>query len=167
MKKIIKLSYVPLFSPLFSLFPYKSTGQIVLDRQTSGEWNGGGSVGRLGVIMGTSFSERWLRGFGLTILSLVLLGIAWGVPRAVGQWLAQNEAIPEWLRVALLLLWMAGMLLFCPLAFEWLARTTALTSRKRSDVVAFPGLKDGQGNERSAELLNGLGSQETDHLRAR
>jgi hypothetical protein len=94
------------------------------------------------MVMGASFSERWLRGFGLTIRAAVVLGIAWGVPRAVGKWLAETEAIPEWLRIALLLAWLAGMLLFCPIAFEWLARTTGLAPGKRSEAIRFPGPRE-------------------------
>jgi hypothetical protein len=78
--------------------------------------------------MPSSFVERWLRGFGLTIRALLLFGIAWGIPRGVGELLARSEMPPEWLRTLVLLVWMVLMLVFCPVVFEWLARKGLLTS---------------------------------------
>jgi hypothetical protein len=56
-----------------------------------------------------------------------LLGIAWGIPQAVGQFVEESRGIPEWLRTVLLLLWAAAMFVFCPLAFEWLTRKFGIT----------------------------------------
>jgi hypothetical protein len=85
--------------------------------------------------MRSSFWERWARGFGLTILAAVVFGIAWGIPRGVGQLIADAPDIPEGLRTLLLILWLGLMLLFCPVIFEWLARKTGLAPGRRGDAV--------------------------------
>ena len=68
-----------------------------------------------------------LRGLGLSFYASVLLAIAWGGPQAVGQFLDESRGIPDWLRIVLGLLWGVAMLVFCPLAFEWLTRKLGIT----------------------------------------
>jgi hypothetical protein len=71
--------------------------------------------------------ERWLRGLGLSFYASILLAIAWGIPQAGGQFLDESRGIPDWLRLALGMLWAVAMLVFCPLAFEWLTRKLGIT----------------------------------------
>jgi hypothetical protein len=70
---------------------------------------------------------RWLRGLGLSFYASVLLGIAWAIPQAAGQFLDESRGIPEWLRIVLGVLWGFAMLVFCPLALEWLTRKFGIT----------------------------------------
>ncbi len=87
--------------------------------------------------MRSSFSERWLRGFGLTILAGILLGIAWGIPQGIGQLIVESDILPEWLRTVLLGVWVVLMLLFCPVIFEWLVRKVGFVPRDTR--VTVPG----------------------------
>lgn len=96
------------------------------------------------------FWERWLRGFGLTILAAIIYGIAWGIPRGIGEVITQSEAISEWLRTVLLVVWLLLMLLFSPIVFEWLARQTGLAPERRGNVIRFPELQGNRGNEGGA-----------------
>lgn len=77
--------------------------------------------------MSKSIWQRWLRGLGLSFYAALLLGVAWEIPQTVGQSLEENQGIPEWVRVDLFCLWVAVMLVFCPLAFEWLTRRFGIT----------------------------------------
>jgi len=77
--------------------------------------------------MPRSLWQRWLCGLGLSFWASTLLGIAWGIPQAVGQLLEERQGIPEWLRMVLLSLWVVAMFAFCPLAFEWLTRKLGIT----------------------------------------
>ena len=78
--------------------------------------------------MPRSLWVRW-RGarLGLSFYAVVLLGIAWGIPQAVGQLLDNSRGIPDWLRVVLCAFWGVAMLVLCPLAFEWLTRKFGIT----------------------------------------
>jgi hypothetical protein len=77
--------------------------------------------------MPKSLRERWLHGLGLSFYAYLLLGLAWGVPVAVGQILTEAQGVPEWLEIILGIFWLTVVVFFCPLAFEWLARKTGLT----------------------------------------
>jgi hypothetical protein len=70
----------------------------------------------------SALRRRWERGMGLSLGTLALLGLVWGVPYAVGHFVVGVEAIPEWVRYVFDWLWMAAALAFCPLAFNWLAQ---------------------------------------------
>jgi hypothetical protein len=50
-----------------------------------------------------------------------------------------------------MVLWLLGMVLFCPLAFEWLARVIGFTGPRRSDVITFPGPEIKAGSEAVVE----------------
>jgi peptidoglycan biosynthesis protein MviN/MurJ (putative lipid II flippase) len=82
------------------------------------------------------FWERWLRGFGLTILAAFILGVAWGIPQGIGKLIAQDEALPEWVRTLLLIVWLGFMLMLCPVIFEWLARKVGFA--QKDTAVAIP-----------------------------
>jgi hypothetical protein len=86
--------------------------------------------------------QRWLRGLGFSFYASILLGIAWGIPQAVGQFLEESRGIPEWPRAVLVSLWVAAMLVFCPLAFEWLTRKFGIAMGEK-DVGNFDGKIEG------------------------
>jgi hypothetical protein len=70
-----------------------------------------------------SLWRRWLYGLVLSIEACILLGIAWQLPAFVGESVIDRQNVPGWLQTALVALWAVAMILFCPLAFEWMART--------------------------------------------
>jgi hypothetical protein len=74
---------------------------------------------------------RWVRGLGFSIYAAILLAIAWGIPQAVGQLLDESRGISDSLRTTLGVLWAGAMLVFCPLAFEWLTRKLGITMDNR------------------------------------
>jgi hypothetical protein len=72
--------------------------------------------------MARSWWHRWLRGVGLSFWGFLLFGATWGPLAVLLQFLDESRQIPESLRDVLVLVGIATMFVYCPLAFEWLTR---------------------------------------------
>jgi hypothetical protein len=70
--------------------------------------------------MEPSFWKRWQRGFWLAFDAGIVMGVAFGLPQGIGEAIAGSTE--GWHRVVLLAIWIALMIVFCPVIFEALAR---------------------------------------------
>jgi hypothetical protein len=59
----------------------------------------------------------------LSIEACILLAIAWKLPEFVGENIIDGGSLPQWLRTTLGVVWGIAMIIVCPLAFRWMART--------------------------------------------
>ena len=71
--------------------------------------------------------HQWLHGVGLWFWIGLWFGVAWVLPSCLGDVLAETQGLAEGQRNVLSLLWLATMLICCPLAIERLTRMLGIT----------------------------------------
>jgi hypothetical protein len=86
--------------------------------------------------------HRWLYGVGVWFWMGLLFGVAWVLPSRLGDVLEEAQGLPEGQRTAVALLWLATMLICCPLALERLTRIFGITMQ-----TTAPGSAHGPSEE--------------------